>query len=107
MNRSAGILLPISSLPSKYGIGDFGKCAYEFVDWLKEAGQSYWQILPLGPTSFGDSPYQSFSTYAGNSYFIDLDTLVEESVLTQEEVDGQTLEITKEPSIMKNYIKPA
>ena len=88
MNRSAGILLPISSLPSKYGIGDFGKSAYEFVDWLKEAGQSYWQILPLGPTSFGDSPYQSFSTYAGNPYFIDLDTLIEEGVLTQEEVDG-------------------
>ena len=88
MNRSAGVLLPISSLPSKYGIGDFGKCAYEFVDWLKEAGQSYWQILPLGPTSFGDSPYQSFSTYAGNPYFIDLDALVEEGVLTQEEVDA-------------------
>ena len=88
MNRSAGILLPISSLPSKYGIGNFGKSAYEFVDWLKEAGQSYWQILPLVPTSFGDSPYQSFSTYAGNPYFIDLDALVEEGVLTQEEVDA-------------------
>ena len=56
MNRSAGILLPLSSLPSKYGIGCFSKSAYEFVDWLKEAGQSYWQILPLGPTSYGDSP---------------------------------------------------
>ena len=88
MNRSAGILLPISSLPSKYGIGNFGKSAYEFVDWLKEAGQSYWQILPLVPTSYGDSPYQSFSTYAGNPYFIDLDALVEEGVLTQEEVDA-------------------
>ena len=88
MNRSAGILLPISSLPSKYGIGNFGKKAYEFVDWLKEAGQTYWQILPLVPTSYGDSPYQSFSTYAGNPYFIDLDALVEEGVLTQKEVDA-------------------
>lgn len=88
MNRSAGILLPISSLPSKYGIGSFSKSAYEFVDWLKEAGQSYWQILPLVPTSYGDSPYQSFSTFAGNPYFIDLDALVEEGVLTQEEVDS-------------------
>lgn len=59
----------------------FSKSAYEFVDWLKEAGQTYWQILPLGPTSYGDSPYQSFSTFAGNPYFIDLDTLVEEGVL--------------------------
>lgn len=88
MNRSAGILLPISSLPSKYGIGSFSKSAYEFVDWLKDAGQSYWQILPLVPTSYGDSPYQSFSTYAGNPYFIDLDELIEEGVLTQEEVDS-------------------
>ncbi len=88
MNRAAGILLPISSLPSKYGIGSFSKEAYSFVDWLKEAGQSYWQILPLVPTSYGDSPYQSFSTYAGNPYFIDLDALVEEGVLTQEEVEA-------------------
>lgn len=77
MNRSAGILLPLSSLPSKYGIGCFSKSAYEFVDWLKEAGQSYWQILPLGPTSYGDSPYQSFSTFAGNPYFISLKALGE------------------------------
>lgn len=87
MNRAAGILLPVSSLPSPYGIGDFGKCAYEFIDWLKEAGQSYWQILPLGPTGYGDSPYQSFSTYAGNPYLIDLDGLIEEGVLTKEEVE--------------------
>ena len=87
MNRAAGILLPISSLPSKYGIGSFSKSAYDFVDWLKEAGQSYWQILPLVPTSYGDSPYQSFSTFAGNPYFIDLDALVEEGVLTREEVE--------------------
>ena len=57
MNRAAGILLPITSLPSKYGIGCFSQSAYDFVDWLKEAGQCYWQILPLVPTSFGDSPY--------------------------------------------------
>ena len=81
--RASGILLPVSSLPSKYGIGCFSKSAYEFVDQLKKAGQSYWQILPLGPTSFGDSPYQSFSTFAGNPYFISLEELVEEGVLTQ------------------------
>ena len=83
MNRTAGILLSVSSLPSKYGIGCFSKSAYEFADWLKEAGQSYWQILPLGPTSYGDSPYQSFSTYAGNPYFISLEDLIEEGVLTE------------------------
>ena len=87
-NRAAGILMPISSLPSEYGIGCFSKSAYEFVDWLKKAGQSYWQILPLGPTSYGDSPYQSFSTFAGNPYFIDLDTLIEEGVLTKKECDA-------------------
>ena len=89
MNRTAGILLPITSLPSKYGIGGFSKSAYDFVDWLKEAGQCYWQILPLVPTSYGDSPYQSFSTYAGNPYFIDLDALIEEGVLTEEEVTAE------------------
>ena len=85
MNRSAGVLLAVSSLPSKYGIGCFSKEAYQFVDWIKEAGQSYWQILPLGPTGYGDSPYQSFSTYAGNPYFIDLEALIAEGVLTEEE----------------------
>ena len=83
MNRSAGILLPLSSLPSRYGIGCFSKSAYEFVDWLKGAGPSYWQILPLGPTSYGDSPYQSFSTFAGNPYFISLEARIEEGVLTK------------------------
>ena len=85
--RAAGILMPISSLPSEYGIGCFSKSAYEFVDWLKGAGQSYWQILPLGPTSYGDSPYQSFSTFAGNPYFISLDELIEEGVLTHAECE--------------------
>ncbi|HJA13077.1 MAG TPA: 4-alpha-glucanotransferase [Candidatus Mediterraneibacter merdipullorum] len=85
MKRASGILLPVFSLPSKYGIGCFSKEAYEFVDMLREAGQSYWQILPLGPTGYGDSPYQSFSTYAGNPYFIDLETLIEEGLLTRAE----------------------
>lgn len=87
MKRGSGILLPIASLPSKYGIGCFSKEAYQFIDWLWEAGQSYWQILPLSPTSYGDSPYQSFSSFAGNPYFIDLETLIEEGVLTEEECE--------------------
>ena len=85
MKRSAGILMPVSSLPSKYGIGCFDETAYRFIDWLKEAGQTYWQILPLVPTSYGDSPYQSFSTFAGNPYFISLDWLTGEGLLTAEE----------------------
>jgi 4-alpha-glucanotransferase len=88
MKRSSGILMPISSLPSPYGIGTLGKAAYEFVDFLKEAKQSWWQMLPVGPTSHGDSPYQSFSTYAGNPYFVDLDLLCEEGLVTQEELDA-------------------
>ena len=83
--RECGILLPIASLPSKYGIGAFSKEAYEFVDQLKEAGQDYWQILPLGPTGYGDSPYQSFSAFAGNPYFIDLEQLKKEKLLTNKE----------------------
>lgn len=85
--RKSGILLPIASLPSKYGIGSFSKEAYEFVDSLKAAGQSYWQLLPLGPTGYGDSPYQSFSAFAGNPYFIDLEKLVEQGLLTNEECE--------------------
>ena len=86
--RSSGILMHISSLPSPYGIGTLGKAAYEFADFLKAAGQHYWQMLPIGPTSYGDSPYQSFSTCAGNPYFIDLDQLIEDGLLLQEEVDA-------------------
>ena len=86
--RASGVLLPISSLPSNYGIGTFSKEAYKFVEQLKEAGQTYWQILPLGPTGYGDSPYQSFSTYAGNPYYIDLEALMEEGLLTKEECDA-------------------
>lgn len=83
--RASGVLLPISSLPSKYGIGCFSKEAYEFVDQLIAGGQKFWQILPLGPTGYGDSPYQSFSTYAGNPYFIDLEALIARDLLTEEE----------------------
>ena len=83
MNRASGVLLPVFSLPSKYGIGCISKEAYQFVDQLREAGQSYWQILPFGPTGYGDSPYQSFSTYAGNPYFIDLETLIKEGLLNK------------------------
>ena len=87
MKRSAGVLLSVSSLPSRYGIGCFSESAYRFVDWLKEAGQTYWQILPLGATSYGDSPYQSFSTFAGNPYFISLEEFVKDGLLTQEECE--------------------
>ena len=91
MKRHSGVLLSVTSLPSKYGIGCFDQAAYDFVDWLASAGQKYWQILPLGATSHGgsdDSPYQAFSAFAGNPYFISLDALVEEGVLTQEECDA-------------------
>lgn len=86
-NRSSGILMHISSLPGEYGIGDFGHHAYKFVDFLWAAGQKNWQILPLGTTSFGDSPYQSFSAFAGNPYFIDLDELIEEGYISKKEVE--------------------
>lgn len=86
--RKGGILLPVSSIPSRYGIGTFSKQAYEFVDFLEKAGQKYWQILPLGPTGYGDSPYQSFSTFAGNPYYIDLEELIGKGWLTREECDA-------------------
>lgn len=86
--RAGGILLPVSSIPSKYGIGTFSKEAYEFVDFLAKAGQAYWQILPLGPTGYGDSPYQSFSTFAGNPYYIDLEQLIQAGYLTEEDCEG-------------------
>jgi 4-alpha-glucanotransferase len=85
IKRSSGILMHITSLPSPYGIGTFGKEAYAFVDFLIKAGQKYWQILPLGSTSLGDSPYQSFSAFAGNPYFIDLDLLTKEGILNKED----------------------
>ena len=88
MNRGSGIIMHIASLPGKYGIGPFGKEAYDFGDFMKKAGQKYWQILPLGPTSFGDSPYQSFSAFAGNPNFIDLDILRKDGLLKLEDYDS-------------------
>ena len=79
--------MPVFSLPSQYGIGCFSKEAYQFVDFLKESGQTYWQILPLGPTGYGDSPYQAFSTFAGNPYFIDLNDLAERGYIDKEELE--------------------
>ena len=117
MKRACGVLLPISSLPSPYGIGTFSKEAYEFVDNLSKAGQCYWQILPLGPTSYGDSPYQSLSAFAGNLYYIDLDKLIEEELLSKEDlkdiewfddkcyVDYGKLYENREKLLKKAYIK--
>src|SRR5215472_6092272 len=79
--RTAGVLLPIASLPSRYGIGDLGPTAHAWVDWLHEAGQSWWQALPLGPTGYGNSPYQSLSSFAGNELWISPDGLVEDGLL--------------------------
>ena len=86
--RASGILLHISSLPSNYGIGSLGRSAYEFVDMLAESGQKYWQILPVGPTLYGDSPYQSPSAFAGNPYFIDLDLLIDDGILSRDECNS-------------------
>lgn len=84
--RGSGILLAVSSLPSEYGIGTLGDAAFHFVDLLVDLKQKYWQVLPVGPTSFGDSPYQSLSAFAGNPYLIDLDQLAREKLLTPEEI---------------------
>ena len=84
--RKSGILMHITSLPGNYGVGTMGKNAFDFVDFLEKSGQQSWQILPLTPTGYGDSPYQSNSAYAGNPYLIDLDLLIEEGLLTVEEV---------------------
>lgn len=92
LNRASGILMHPSSLPSPYGIGGFGKSAYEFVDFLAKAGQKYWQMLPLGHTSYGDSPYQTYSVVAGNPYFIDLELLANEGLLTKEELDNSIVD---------------
>lgn len=85
LDRSSGILMPISSLPSKYGIGTFGSEAYNFIDFMHASGQRYWQLLPIGPVSYGDSPYSSFSAFAGNPYYIDLELLIEEGMLSYED----------------------
>lgn len=84
--KEAGILLHISSLPSPYGIGTLGQAAYDFIDFLAESGQRIWQILPIGPTSYGDSPYSALSSFAANPYFIDLDLLVEDGLLAKEDL---------------------
>ena len=86
--RTSGVLMPIFSLPSKYGIGTLGKEAYNFVDFLKKAGQTYWQILPLGVTGFGNSPYQCYSAFAGNPYFIDLEMLCEDGLVTKDYIES-------------------
>ena len=92
MMRASGILMPVFSLPGRYGIGCFSDAAYRFIDFLKETKQKYWQILPVGPTGYGDSPYQSFSTFAGNPYFISLEKLIGDGLLTEEECDAAGLE---------------
>ncbi|MCF0111246.1 MAG: 4-alpha-glucanotransferase [Erysipelotrichaceae bacterium] len=102
LDRSSGILLPVSSLPSKYGIGTFGKEAYEFVDFLVDCNQSYWQMLPIGPTGYGDSPYQSVSSYAGNPYFIDPEELVNEGFLNKSDLKG--LKETNTGSVDYGYL---
>lgn len=85
--RKSGILAHPTSFPSKYGIGDLGKGAYEFVDFLEKSGQKLWQILPLGQTSFGDSPYQSFSAFAGNIYIISPDIFVKKGYLSKKDIE--------------------
>ena len=104
MKRSAGILLSVSSLPSSYGIGCFDRAAYDFVDWLSRAGQSYWQILPLGPTGYGNSPYQSFSTFAGNPYFISLDDFIEDGSLTEEDCRAASLDSSEGVDYGRQYL---
>ncbi len=86
LKRGSGLLMPVSALPSPYGIGTLGKAAFDFADFAAGCGAKYWQVLPIGPTSYGDSPYQSFSAFAGNPYFIDLDILIKEGLLSEEDV---------------------
>lgn len=103
--RGSGILLSISSLPSPYGIGTLGREAYNFVDLLGDLKQKYWQVLPVGPTIFGDSPYQPSSGCAGNIYFIDLDKLVDEGLLEKEEILGYNWAQTNQKLIMQHCIR--
>ncbi len=107
--RGSGILLPITSIPSKYGIGCFSKEAYEFVDFLASAGQKYWQVLPMGPTGYGDSPYQSFSTFAGNPYFVDLEEFIEKKWISRKDCEnkdwGDDSETVDYEKVYKNRFK--
>ncbi len=112
IDRSAGILMAVSSLPSPYGIGTFGKAAYDFVDFVRACNHRYWQVLPLGPTTYGDSPYQSYSAFAGNPYFIDLDILVEEGLLLKSELisrdwgDGLVpVQVSEEDALAGRYFQ--
>lgn len=108
MKRASGILLHISSLPSKYGIGTFGKAAYDFVDFLEKSGQKYWQVLPMTPTDYGNSPYQSCSVFAGNPFFIDLDFLKKEGLLSQRDLDldwGKNQERVDYQILIKNRMR--
>src|ERR1051325_2395267 len=86
--RASGVLLHPTSLPGRFGIGDLGREAYRFVDWLAAAGQSYWQIMPLGPTGYGDSPYSSFSAFAGNTNLVSPEKLVESCLLAESDLQG-------------------
>lgn len=109
MERGSGIIMHITSLPNKYGIGSFGEEAFKFVEFLKNAGQKYWQVLPLGPTGYGDSPYQCFSAFAGNPYFIGLDLLVKDGLLRLEDIEnidlGQEKERVDYYKIFKNKME--
>lgn len=96
LDRGAGVLMPVSALPSPYGIGSFGTACYNFIDFLKQIGCSYWQVLPLGPTGYGDSPYQSYSAFAGNPYFIDLDNLINEGLLNKNEINKQVWQVDEQ-----------
>src|ERR671916_1410235 len=86
LKRSSGILLHPTSLPGRFGVGDLGGEAYRFVDWLAAAGQAYWQIMPLGPTGYGDSPYSAFSAFAGNTNLVSPERLVEQGLLAEEDL---------------------
>ena len=94
--RTCGVLMHITSLPSPYGVGTLGSEAYKFVDFLKKAGQTYWQILPVGPTGFGDSPYQSYSAFAGNPMLIDIDELIKAGLVSEDDKDLKILAEKKE-----------
>ena len=107
MKRSSGILMPIASLPSRYGIGCLDEAAYEFVDQLEKAGQGYWQILPMGPTGYGDSPYQSFSTFAGNPYFISLSELAKKGISARKIFRNTRRQATTRQFLTMFYMKSA